>query len=123
MLGCPPLAEQAARSAAHCEYLIVSLRGDHILSIETRRWIEAQLDSVSARGAWVIGLLGFDQGKRRVLQDNRAYLNGVCAAKGVDFFSLAPMQAPGDSTDGLLPAETAQPEQWEPRWMETLLCA
>lgn len=123
VLDCPPLAEEAARSAAECEYLIISLRGDHLLSFAARQWLEEQLDGASARGTWVIGLLGLAQGKRRILEGNRSYLRGICAARSVDFFSLAAAPAPERELAGLLTGADTETEQWEPRWMETLLHA
>ncbi len=93
LLEIPVVAADAARDAASCDYLVVSLRGDGALPWATRRWIEAQLDGAAGRRPWVIALLGSEQGKRRVLDGNRHYLRSTCAARGVDFFSLAESQS------------------------------
>lgn len=89
LLESPAIADEAARDAAGCDYLIVSLRGDRILPLATRQWIEAQLRSAAWRNTWVVALLGSDQGKRRVLNGNRHFLRSVCAANGLEFFSMA----------------------------------
>ena len=41
LLRSPLVASEAAESAADCDYLIVSLRGDHDLPAAARQWIEA----------------------------------------------------------------------------------
>ena len=98
LLDCQPIAEQAARHAEDCDYLIVSLRGDRVLSFAARQWIEAQLDGAAARGMWLVALSSLAEGKPRALHANRHYFRGACAANGVPFFShtvTTPTQRPG----------------------------
>ena len=88
-LDCPPIAMEAGSAAADCEYLIVSLRGDRDLTPATREWIETQLAGAAGRLLCVIALLGSGAGTPRVLDGNRQYLRGVCAANGVEFCAHA----------------------------------
>ncbi len=79
-------AEQAAQAAAGCDYLIVSIHGEHFLPLATRRWLEAQLDGAAERHTALIFLSDASRGKPRVLEGTRQYFRAVCAGKGVDFF-------------------------------------
>jgi hypothetical protein len=91
LLDCPSIALEAATAAEDCEYLIVSLRGDRVLSPATSRWIEAQLNGAAGRLACVIALLGSGDGTSRIMEGNRQYLRGVCAANRVEFCAHAGM--------------------------------
>ncbi len=89
LLESPALAKQAAGAAADWDYLIVSLRGDRPLSAGTSRWIEAQLDTATERGAGLIILSDSLHEKWRVLEGIRRHLRIACAARDVPFFSHA----------------------------------
>ncbi len=67
LLESPLIADEAALDAADCDYLIVSLRGDHALPYSTQQWIEAQLDRAAARDAGLIVLSDSNRGKWRVV--------------------------------------------------------
>ena len=95
LLECRPVAEEAARAAAECDYLIVSLRGDRVLPFPTRLWIEAQLDGAARRGASLIVLPDSSQGKQGVVEATRRHFRSLCAVKGVAFFSHA--MSPADN--------------------------
>jgi hypothetical protein len=96
----PTIAGAAACATAECDYLIVSLRGDHVLPPAARRWIEAVLDGAAGHLACVIALLGCDDGKPSVGDGSRDYLRAVCAANHVEFFSHSGMpSAQGEVTD------------------------
>ncbi|MGB8169012.1 MAG: hypothetical protein WCF18_16060 [Chthoniobacteraceae bacterium] len=96
LLEYAPLAERAARAAADCDYLIISLRGDRVLPAATQIWIGAQLDGAAARGTALIFLADSYHGKWRVVEGTRRYLRTACEAKGVNFFSHAITAPPGD---------------------------
>jgi len=87
LLEYPPLAAQAARAAAECDYLIVSMRGDHVPAYAMRQWIEAQLDGAGNRGMGLILISNSSQGKWHVVKATRHYFRCVCAVKDVAFFS------------------------------------
>jgi hypothetical protein len=89
LLESPEIAADAARAAADCDYLIISLRGDRLLPLATRQWIEAQLDGAASPAAGLIILADSFQGKWRVVEGTRHYLRTLCIAKGVPFFSHA----------------------------------
>ncbi|MDR3405852.1 MAG: hypothetical protein P4L99_25425 [Chthoniobacter sp.] len=89
LLECPPLADQAARAAAECDYLIVSLHGDRVLPFAARQWIEAQLERAAERGMGLILLSDSSQAKWRVVEATRHHLRCACAMKDVAFFSHA----------------------------------
>jgi hypothetical protein len=89
LLETPAFAEHAATGAADCDYLIVSLRGDRLLPLATRQWIEAQLKDAGERGVGLIILSDSYHGKWRVVEGTRHYLRTVCLANGVAFFSHA----------------------------------
>jgi hypothetical protein len=91
LLDCPSIAMEAASAAADCEYLIVSLRGDRVLSSATRGWIEEQVERAPSRLSCLIALLDSGDGTRRVLDRNRHYLRRVCAANRVEFCAHARM--------------------------------
>lgn len=118
LLDSPLVADLAARAAADCEYLIISLRGDRVLPFAVRQWIEAHLDSVAEHGIWVVGLLGAYGTKRRTLDGNRHYLRCVCAAKGVEFFSLASIP-PEDAATSIFTNTTNNAAELEP-WPQRL---
>lgn len=118
LLESPLVAELAARAAADCEYLIVSLRGDRVLPFAVRQWIEAHLDGVAEHGTWVVGLLGAYGAKRRTLDGNRHYLRCVCAAKGVEFFSLASIP-PEEAEPSVFASTTTNAAEFEP-WPQRL---
>jgi hypothetical protein len=83
LLGLPSIAQDAARDAAECDYLVVSLRGDHVPSHLLRHWVKDQLETAAARGAAVIFLSDANHGKRRAVEATRSYFRSLCA-----FFSL-----------------------------------
>ena len=91
LLASPGIAADAARAAADCDYLILSLRGDHDFHHATLRWIEPQLDGAAARGAAVIALVDFGGETRgeeawRAAGGARRHLRSMCAEKGIPFF-------------------------------------
>ncbi len=97
LLDCPPIGEQAAREAADCDYLIVSLRGDHALSHGTRHWIEVQLAQVSERGAALILLAGANPSTDgRTGQHARYFFRSVCTENRVPFFCHTTTPAPDE---------------------------
>lgn len=88
LLDCAPIGGQAAREVADCDYLIVSLRGDHAFSYGTRHWIEMQLGGVSARGTSLILLAGANlSSDGRAHQYARYFFRSVCAENGAPFFT------------------------------------
>lgn len=87
LLESPEIADEAALDASDCDYLIVSLRGDHVLPFAARQWIESQLDGAAERNAGLIVLSDSNLGKWRVVEGTRHYFRGVCAERGVAFFS------------------------------------
>jgi hypothetical protein len=91
ILDCPSIAVEAARASADCDYLIVSLRGNRVLTPAARRWIEAKLNDAAGQLTCVIALLGSGAGTSRVLDGNRQYLRDVCAANRVEFCAHARM--------------------------------
>lgn len=101
LLGLPSIAEDAAQDAADCDYLVVSLRGDHVPSHVLRHWIKDQLETAAGRDAAVIFLSDANHGKRRAVEATRSYFRGLCAERDVAFFSLVtsapePNENPGD---------------------------
>lgn len=88
LLGLPSIAQDAARDAADCDYLVVSLRGDHVPSHVLRHWVKDQLETAAARGAAVIFLSDANHGKRRAVEASRSYFRSLCAERDVAFFSL-----------------------------------
>lgn len=88
LLGLPAIAQDAARDAAHCDYLVVSLRGDHVPSHVLRHWVKDQLATAATRGAAVVFLSDANTGKRRAVEATRAYFRSLCAERDVAFFSL-----------------------------------
>jgi hypothetical protein len=92
LLDCPPIAAEAASSAADCEYLVISLRGDRVLTSATREWLKAQLNGAAGNLTCVIALLGSGEISPRVLDGNRHYLRGLCAENRVEFCAHAGMR-------------------------------
>lgn len=121
LLECPPIAAEAARVAADCDYLIVSLRGDRVLPLTARRWIEMQLDGAAGGGAALVVLPDADQGKWQVVEATRDHFRTVCARKGVAFYSHATGQ-PADRARTSAghheeATEAGRSEQrWTPDW-------
>lgn len=92
LLDSPSIALEAAKAAEDCEYLIISLRGDRVLTSATRGWIEALLNNGAATHPnCVIALLGSGDGTPRILDGNRKFLRDVCAANRVEFCAHAGM--------------------------------
>ena len=87
LLEYPPIADEAARRVADCDYLIVSQRGDHAPAFATRQWIEAQLDEAGGRGLGLIVLSGASDRKWHVVEATRRYFRAVCATKDAVFFA------------------------------------
>lgn len=105
LLDCPPIGGQAARDAANCDYLIVSLCGDHALSYGTRHWIEMQLGGVSDRGISLVLLAGAHLSTDgRAHQYARYFFRSVCAENGVPFFCHATTPAPDEDAADFLEA-------------------
>lgn len=94
LLECPPVADDAARKSAECDYLMISLCGNQVISGAMRQWFEALLMGAADRLTCVIALLGSDEGDARIVEDNRQFLRDVCVANGVQLFSHAGMPSP-----------------------------
>lgn len=88
LLACPAIAAEASLDAADSDFLIVSLRGDHVPTCSTRQWIKAQLATAARRGAALIFLADGIRGGRRVAEATRKYFRKTCAGSDVPFFSL-----------------------------------
>ena len=121
LLDCPPVATEAARLAADCDYLIVALRGDHVVPWSTRRWIESQLDGAARRGAALVILPDSSEGKRPVVEATRHHFRTVCAAKGVAFYSHAMTVLPNVALSVFFPnagssESNAPAPRWSPGW-------
>jgi hypothetical protein len=99
LLDCPEIAEQAARTCADSDYLIISLRGDRDLPLATREWIEAQLDGAGGARTGLILLSDERNTQRRVLDGTRHHLRALCNAREMAFFSHA-TTSPDDVTNG-----------------------
>lgn len=121
LLANEQIATEANRTAADFDYLIISMRGDRILPLNTCDWIEAHLDSAASRGAAMVVLPDQDQGKWRIVEATRQQFRFMCVMKGVAFFShgmtppaddALPDECRGDEAEEL--AFTAQSET--PEW-------
>ena len=111
LLRSPIVASEAADAAADCDYLIVSLRGDHDLPAAARQWIEAHLHGAAARGAGLIVLSDSSLSRWRLLEGIRQYLRSACSVRGVPFFSHAAAPPPARTTSCIRdPSETATVE-------------
>lgn len=116
LLECRPVAEEAARAAADCDYLLVSLRGDRVVPFPTRLWIEAQLDSAARRGASLIVLPDSGRGNQGVVEATRRHFRSLCAVKGVAFFSHA-MRPEDNAPPDIRGEDEAYDLESAPRWM------
>ena len=56
LLEYPPIAAEAARATAGCDYLIVALHADRVFPLATLQWIEARLDGAAGHGTGLVML-------------------------------------------------------------------
>lgn len=118
LLGCQSIAAEAARAAADCDYLIVALRGDRIVPLTARQWIESQLDSAAGREMALIVLPDSEQGKRQVVEATRQHFRTVCVAKGVAFYSHAMTALPDTHREAAAGEPAVLSAPWTPGWPE-----
>lgn len=87
LLEFPSIADEAARDAAGCEFIIVSLRGDDAIPFATRNWLGAALAEADSRGAVLVALFCPIRSDWRAVEGARHFFRALCAEKVVPFFS------------------------------------
>ena len=118
LLGCHPIAAEAARASADCDYLIVALRGDRIVPLTVRQWIETQLGSSDGREMALIVLPDSEQGKQQTVEATRQHFRTVCAVKGVPFYSHAMTVLPDTHRERTTDEPAVLSPPWTPGWPE-----
>lgn len=93
LLEYPPIAAEAARAAADCDYLILALHAVRALPLAVRIWVENHIEHAARRNGGSIVLLLItgeredSQGERwRASLGVRHQLRALCAEKDFPFF-------------------------------------
>ena len=122
LLEYPPIAAEAARATAGCDYLIVALHADRVFPLATRQWIEARLDGAAGHGTGLVMLLNSGGENRgaglRAPGNARHHLRSRCAEKGVPFFCSAGTLSADDAVASLIRREES-PGLGLGRWPRT----
>jgi hypothetical protein len=114
LLASPAVADEASRHASDSDFLILSLRGDHVPPSAVRQWVTSQLDAAAERGAALIVIWDAELGRRRVVGATRHYFRNACARRGVPFFSLVTTPPAEVASEDFFTEEAADLEAEDP---------